>query len=481
MASATTVNPPNSQKLSLHTKFIYGLGDWGTSAASAARNIFWLFFLVSVVGLQAEIAGGILLVGRIWDSINDPLIGTLSDRINTRWGRRRPFLLFGAIPFGISFFLLFFVPPIASDIGLILYYVLTFLLFDTMFTVVNVPYTALTPELTSDYDERSSLTGWRVATAILAALIAGATFRLIAEDVIATRLVDTMGIEAALRAGYAITAALWAVSLTIAPLIVFYNIEEPETVSWETEPIRPVKMFVEVFKNKPFRLAAAIYLLTFTAADIVTGVFVWYLVYYVGTKRGFDSLVLGLVLGVAFVTMPLTVKLMRKFGKRSTYMGTMAIYAFVLFIMSQIPRGGNLHVLVAALFAGFGFGAANAIPWAMLADVVDVEELNSGKRREGIYSGYLVFLRKFAAALALFVVTQLLAAAGFKGGTTGSLVVVEQPENALFALRILVGVVPALLLSFAIIFAWRYPLSRKAHERVLQQLAVRRAEAAEGS
>jgi GPH family glycoside/pentoside/hexuronide:cation symporter len=149
--------------------------------------------------------------------------------------------------------------------------------------------------------------------------------------------------------------------------------------------------------------------------------------------------------------------------------------------MSQISSGGILHVLVAALFAGFGFGAANAIPWAMLADVVDVEELNSGKRREGIYSGYLVFLRKFAAAFALFVVTQVLAAAGFKGGTTGSLVVVEQPESALFALRILVGVVPALLLAFAIVFAWRYPLSREAHEQVLQQLAIRRADAAKGS
>ncbi len=481
MATKTTVDTPNAQKLSLRTKFIYGLGDWGTSAASAARSIFWLFYLVSVVGLQAEFAGGILLVGRIWDSINDPLIGTLSDRVNSRWGRRRPFLLFGAIPFGISFFLLFFKPPIGSDVGLILYYVLVFLLFDTMFTVINVPYAALTPELTSDYDERSSLTGWRIATAILAALIAGATFRLVAEDVIAARLVENMGVEAALRIGYAVTAALWAVSLTLAPLIVFFNIEEPESISQETEPIRPVKMFVEVYKNKPFRLAAAIYLLTFTAADIVTGVFVWFLIFYVGAERGFDSLVLGLVLGVAFITMPLTVKLMHRFGKRTTYMGTMAIYTLVLIIMSQIPRGGNLHVLIAALFAGFGFGAANAIPWAMLADVVDVEELNSGKRREGIYSGYLVFLRKFAAALALFVVTQVLAAAGFQGGTTGSLVVIEQPESALFALRILVGVVPALLLSFAIVFAWRYPLSRKVHEQVLRQLAIRRAEAAEGS
>ena len=82
------------------TKFIYGLGDWGTSAATAVRNLYWLFFLVSVVGLRAELAGVVILVGRIWDGINDPLVGMVSDRVQTRWGRRRPFLLYGAVPYG---------------------------------------------------------------------------------------------------------------------------------------------------------------------------------------------------------------------------------------------------------------------------------------------------------------------------------------------------------------------------------------------
>lgn len=464
------------QKLSYRTKFIYGLGDWGTSAATAARNIFWLFYLVSVVGLQSEQAGLIILIGRVWDSINDPLVGTLSDRANTKWGRRRPFLLYGAVPFGLTFFLLFYVPPIESDRLLTIYYAAAFLLFDTMYTIINVPYAALTPELTTDYDERSSLAGWRIATAILAALIAGATFRLLAEDVIAKGLIDTMGVENALQAGYTITAALWSVTLILSPLILFFNIEEPESVARETEPIRPIKMFVEVYKNRPFRLAAAIYLLSFTAADIVVSVFVWFLVFYVGVANGFDSLVLGLVLGVAFITMPITVRLMRKFGKRTAYMATMALYSVVLLIMSQIPPGGQVQVLVAALFAGFGFGAANVIPWAMVADVVDVDELNTGRRREGIYAGYMVFLRKLATALAIFVVTWVLAYVGFQEGTTGGLLTIEQPERALATLRLLVGVVPALMLAVSVVFAWRYPLSKTAHQQILAQIAQKQSD-----
>ena len=167
---------------------------------------------------------------------------------------------------------------------------------------------------------------------------------------------------------------------------------------------------------------------------------------------------------------------MRRFGKRETYMGTMAIYAIVLLIMSQIPRGGQWYVVVAAFFAGFGHGAANVIPWAMVADVVDVDELMTGKRREGIYSGYLVFLRKLATALAIFLVTRVLAASGFREGTGGALVDVTQPESALLALRVLVGVIPAIMLALSILAAWRYPLSREAHHELLTLLERQRLE-----
>jgi GPH family glycoside/pentoside/hexuronide:cation symporter len=452
------------------------LGDWGTSAATAARNLYWLFFLISVVGLQAELAGVVVLIGRLWDSINDPLIGILSDGLDSRWGRRRPFLLIGAVPFGVTFFLLFFVPPLDSDLALLIYYSVVYLLFDTMYTVINVPYVAMTPELTEDYDERSSLAGWRIAIAILASLIAAATFKLMAENLIGSSLESTMGLEDAVRFGYALTAAFWAVTLILSPLLLVLLVKDRGHAKPVKDPIHPWRTFKEVWRNRPFRLAATVYMLSFTAADIVVAVFVWYLIFYVGAKSPFDSLVLGLVLGLAFLTMPLTVKLMRRFGKRETYMGTMAIYAIVLLIMSQIPRGGQWYVVVAAFFAGFGHGAANVIPWAMVADVVDVDELMTGKRREGIYSGYLVFLRKLATALAIFLVTRVLAASGFREGTGGALVDVTQPESALLALRVLVGVIPAIMLALSILAAWRYPLSREAHHELLTLLERQRLE-----
>lgn len=165
----TTSRQPAS-KLSTFTKAIYGLGDWGASSATTARSLFWLFFIVSVVGVDVGIAGLAFIIGRLWDGINDPLVGTLSDRFRSRWGRRRPFMLLGAIPFGLGFFLMFNRPPFESDLAVALYYGVVFILYDTAYTVVNAPYSALTSELTEDYDERSSLAGWRMANSIFASL-----------------------------------------------------------------------------------------------------------------------------------------------------------------------------------------------------------------------------------------------------------------------------------------------------------------------
>lgn len=463
-------NLTKSTALPRRTKFIYGLGDWGASAATTARNAFWFVFLTNVVGLNPGLAGTIVLIGKIWDSVNDPLVGMVSDRLQTRWGRRRPFLLFGAVPFGLMFFFMFLVPPIESRTGLFLYYTAVFLIFDTIYTVVNVPYTALTPELSDDYDERGNLAGWRIGVSIFAALVTGGAFKLLAENVFG---VSFGGGTEGIRAGYALTAGIWGVTMAIPLLVLFKHIEEPESQP-DPDPIRPLQTFREVFSNRPFRLGAIIYLLSFATVDVILVVFVRFLVDYVRVTPGFDNLILAVVMGLAFVTMPLVVKMMKRFGKRETYIVSMMLMIVVMGIISQVPPGGQNWVLAAAVFAGLGFGAANAIPWAIVADVVEEDELKTGKRREGIYAGYLVFFRKLASALAIFFVGQVLEATGFISTTTGSNFV-QQPESALAALRFFVGVVPAVMLILSIITAWRYPLDKEAYEAIRRQLVERRA------
>ena len=153
-------------------KFFYGAGDTGFSLLYTMLDFFFLKYLLDVVQLSPVLAAGAIFAGRSWDWINDPLVGFLSDRIHTRWGRRRPFILFGTVPFALSFLLLWWIPPIGNQVGLAVYYGLAYFVFDALATLVSVPYYALTPEMTSDYDERTSLNAYRMSFSIVAGLIA---------------------------------------------------------------------------------------------------------------------------------------------------------------------------------------------------------------------------------------------------------------------------------------------------------------------
>ncbi len=456
------------QRLPTFTKAIYGLGDWGAASAATARNLFWLFFIVSVVGVDISLAGVAFIIGRFWDGINDPLVGILSDRFRSRWGRRRPFMLLGAVPFGVGFFLMFSPPPFEGDLAIALYYALVFILYDTAFTIVNAPYSALTAELTEDYDERASLAGWRMANAIFVSLLTAGLFKLLAENVFAGWF---SGPEAT-RNGYAVAAAIWGLVIIVSPLLVVAFVREPERgLPKEEKRINLVQITKEVFANRPFRIGATVYLLAFTSVDIITSVFVWFLIYYMQLTPPFDSIVLATVLGVAFLSMPLTIRLMQRLGKSVTYIRMMISWAAVMTVISLLPPGNVPLTLAAAAIAGIGYGAANAIPWAIVADIIEEDEWRSGKRREGIYASYLVTFRKIATAFAVgVIVPQVLGATGFIEGAT-----TFQPPAAVLALRIFMGVIPAALLILSIYAAARYPLDRAAHDELRRKLALRRA------
>ena len=167
-----TPGATQKERLSAWRKAAYAVGDLGNSAGPGTIVPFWyLYFLTDVARLDPALTGLSILVGKVWDAINDPLVGVLSDRTRSRWGRRRPYLLFGAVPFGVTFALLWIVPPIKNELLLAAYFALTYILFDTAFTFVGCPYSALTPELSLDHDERTSLLTYRMFVSIVAGLL----------------------------------------------------------------------------------------------------------------------------------------------------------------------------------------------------------------------------------------------------------------------------------------------------------------------
>ena len=456
--SITAANP---EKLSLLTKLAYGSGDLGTAISAALRGFFLLFFLTDVARISPASAGLILLIGKIWDAFNDPLIGWLSDRTVTKWGRRRPWLLAGAIPFGLSFFLLWLVPPF-GDTGKFIYYVIVSILLDTAFTVINVPYTALTPELTHDYDERTSLNSYRFAFSVGGGLVS-----LVLHPIIVRSFDDV-------QTGYLISGLVWATLSTIPCFIVFwFTRERPESMNAPQEESIPFFEQIRVaFANVPYRFVIGLYLCSWLALQLIQTVFIYYLTYYMGIPNQLPVTLLA-IQATSFVFLFIWSAASRRWDKRIVYLMGASIWLVVLIALYFLRPDQDYLVLPLAALAGAGVAVAYLIPWAMMPDVIELDELKTRRRREGIFYGFMVLLQKTGIALGIFLVSRALDAAGYLT-PTDAVPVPVQPTLALDAIRLFIGPIPAAILIVSMVLAYYYPISRIRHAQMLRVLARRK-------
>jgi len=468
---------PDPKKLSFATKLAYGAGDLGPAITANLGVFFALFFFTNVAGLSAGLAGSILMIGKIWDAINDPMVGVLSDRTTSRWGRRLPWMLYGAIPFGIFFFLQWIVPQFSADKGanqwgLFWYYVIIAIFFNAFYTVVNLPYTALTPELTQDYNERTSLNSFRFTFSI-----GGSILSLILAQVIFAQL------KIPPQQQYLVLAGICTV-LSILPLfwcvfgvrdhVLAFEAQRRETEETEHIPI-PEQLRI-AFRNRPFLYVVGIYLCSWLAVQVTASILPYFVVNWMGLSNADFPKVAIAVQGTALTTLFLWSAISQRVGKKAVYYMGMSLWIIVqggLFFL-QPGQVGLMYIL--AILAGFGVSTAYLIPWSMMPDVIELDELETGKRREGAFYGFMVLLQKVGLALGLFIVGQALEWAGFKETLPGQPPPV-QPESALLAIRIAIGPLPTLALIGGLILAYFYPITREKHTEILLKLHERKSRA----
>ena len=453
-----------SEKVPFVTKLAFGAGDVGPAVATGIMSFFLLYFFTDVARIGAAMAGVILLINKIWDAVNDPLVGMISDRVHTRWGRRRPWFLFGAVPFGVTFFLLFLVPNL-GDAGKFWYYLIVSLMLDTAFTIVNVPYTALTAELTRDYDERTSLNSYRFAFSIGSGLLAAFFHPII------VNAFKPVGGE---QLGYMVSAAIWAIVATVPFFFAFWGTYERHTKE-EEAPLPLLEGLKTTFSNRAFRYVTGIYLLSWIVVQTVSTLVIYYLTYWL-RRAELVPWVLLAVQGSSLIFLFIWNAVSRRIGKKGVYYYGMIwwiIVSFLLFIVQ--PTWPPYAIIVLGALAGVGVATAYLVPWAMLPDVIELDELQTGRRREGAFYGFFVLLQKMGLALALFLVSQGLAISGYITPPAGATTPIVQPDSALLAIRLMIGPIPALILAAGIILVHKFPITKKDHEDTLRELAARRA------
>lgn len=443
-------------RLPFHFKLIYGLGDHSINVALVALTMIFPFYLTDVVEMRIGLAGLVPLVGRGVDAFSDVLMGRLSDR--TRWaaGRRRPFLLIGALPFAISFAAIWAAPAIESTALEFAYFVGVYSLISVSMTVVAIPYQALMPELTDSYDERTSLATFRSVLSLLGTLLVAVTFR---------PAVDSFGGDAPAWAFVGVLYALWI----LWPWLPIW------WVTYERGPVRDEALlgfrdYVRVLlANKNYQRLLAFFALGRIAIDLPLALFLHFFTYVIGKPEYFPPMMFTFILGTV-CAMPVWMRFARGRDKSRVYFYACCgwILTFVGLLVVQ-PGWPLWTMLVVSGLSGAGYAAADMMPWSMVADIADEDELASGERREGIYVGLFTFVRKLAGAAGVAIAFAVLDRVGFTPN-------VENPASVLHAIRWLTAGVPILFIVASIFAARRYSLGHAEHEAVIETLVRRRGE-----
>lgn len=457
-----------SEKLSWWAKIGYGLGDIYGGGAGVIISFYYLIFLTDVVRIAPALAGTVILISKIYDSITDPFEGLIADRTRTKMGRRRPYLLLGIPLIFLSFFALYYPYQMESETMRFVSVVLSYLFFSTVVSIVMLNYNALHSEITLDYNERSSLSSIRILFSTLASIVAA--------------LVPLEIVKAFpdVHTGYIVMALAFGAFFALPFIATVSAVKERPEFQKPPEPFDWKMAFIEPFKNRTFVYTLAMYLFAFVAIDTVSTIVAYFVKYYL-LRSDEVSFVNGALLVAQVVSLPFYVALSKRTSKVRGYIIGLVIWVTAM-IFSFMLAPGNFSWLVYAfaIVAGLGTGGIVVMIYAIFPDIPDVDELHSGERREAIYSALVTFIRKFSSALAIFAVSNIIGWAGYvppiQETMNGATKLIEQPQSDtfIFVLRLMFMLLPIVLLIFALFFALRFPLTPELHRRLNNILAKQR-------
>ncbi|MGD8531342.1 MAG: MFS transporter [Syntrophobacterales bacterium] len=446
-----------SDRVPTEKKLAYAAPAFALAIVGIPVYVYIPKFYTDVVGVNIAMLGYLILAVRLFDAVTDPAIGFLSDKTQTRFGRRRPYIAVGAIFLSLSMYFLFN-PPQASPYFETIWFGVTIFCLFLFWTMIVVPYESLGPEITFDYDERTTLLGMRDGALIAGTLAAASSPAAVAW---AFGLSPTDEGE---------RAKFFWIAVLYAPLLVAFcwwcvlSIRErPQLFRGEKQGL--LQGLREVSQNRPFIILLVSYIVAAFGSNLPATLILYYVEYVLQSKQADLFLLIYFVTGVLFL--PAWIYMARKLEKKVTWLTAMVINTGA-FLGVFFLGPGDAHIYGVLVFlSGIGFGATLAIPSAMQADVIDYDELISGQRREGQYIGIWSITKKLAAALGVGLALSILGAVGYTPN-------VEQSEQVQLTLRILYALVPSLCNIAAFVIALAYPISRTIHKDILAAIEARR-------
>ncbi|HBF9369916.1 TPA: MFS transporter [Clostridioides difficile] len=443
-----------SDKLSGKEKVGYATGDLACNLIFSTVGAFLMYFYTDVYGLAPMAVSMIFLVARIWDGLNDPIMGVIVDRTKSKHGKFRPYLLYGALPFTLIAILCFTVPDI-SPMGKFVYAFITYIGLGMIYTLVNVPYGALTSAMTQDSTERANLSVVRMFFASVGTLIV--TYGV-------PKLSTILG-GGNLAKGYQHAMIIYGIAGGLLLLFCFFTTKERYSVVNEDSEKAGFKDIIVLLKNnKPLVILSLIFILMFGIMSIVDAVGIYFFQYVLVRE---DLLPTYMILGkgAVLVGYAVTPLLLKKFDKKEI------IFWFTVVTLS-LPIGmmflGKEHItliMILRVIHGIAY-SSTGIMWSLVPDTIEYGELKTGKRREGITYSIIGFFFKFGMALGGLVPGVVLSMTGYVANTS-------QTSQALYGIRSINGIIPVVLTIAMLVLIKMYPLTEEKCREVISELRSR--------
>ena len=463
----------NSSKLSFKEKVGYSLGDTASHFVWDMVGFWLLFFYTDIYGISAAAAGTIMLIARFWDMAIDPVIGVISDRTNTRWGKFRPYILLGAIPYAVLAVLTFTTPNF-GEWGKILYAGATYVLLMTAYAFVNLPYSALGAVMTSDTNERAGLNTYR--------FIAGFAGQFIVAGFALTLAEFFGGGDKA--QGFQYTLWLFAALSLVFFFITFKTTKE--RVQPPKEQQNSVKEDMKnLFKNQAWVILAIVGIVSFVMFAIQNAAIAYYFKYYLNSEQvvllgnsWFDKIRLYLtnvqpfnVIGTIalIVALPLSKPLAKRFGNRNVFIAS-SIISGIFFMMIYLPGTQDIiSIYVYNILAKMAYAPAVPLLWTMIADSADFGEWKTGRRSTGLAFSAAVFAQKAGWGIGAAIAGWVLAVSHFVANAE------IQFDSAITGIKLLVSVIPGILYMSCALFMAFYKIDAKTTEVIKRDLDAKRA------
>ncbi|MDR3216888.1 MAG: MFS transporter [Clostridiaceae bacterium] len=464
--------PSYDVKISLKERFSFALGDFfGGGAGSLVTTVYVVYLALN--GLSPGLAASIAMVAKIWDAITDPLMGVLSDNTRTRFGRRRPYIFAGGLLVILSFALMFLPLYGMNNMwGKYVIYLLAYLAFSTVSTVISVPYSALLTEMTGSHEERNKITTLRLVVSMVSAAVSAGVPILLVES-LRSNSVSIQMFSILMIFGFGI---LYAVPLIITAV----NTKERLPVPKEKSKFS-IREFVKPLKLKPFVRLVLMYLTAFVCMDLITTNIVYMANY--GLSVSYTAFILLAVIMVSYaLTIPLHHKLMKTRSKVFLFRAGIPLYiAGIIFLCLYPANWNDWFLLPIAAAIGVGMSGCQLMPWYIFPDIVDLGELKFNERNAGSFSGIMTFIRKSTAAIAIGISGWVLELSGFippvTDPATGLTVESPQTAGAVLGLRLVIMIPVIFFITIAFFSSLKMKLSPERSKLVARVLDLKKRDA----